>query len=68
MPTYEYKCIDCGWTVECQHSIENRDVPHYCQEECISTWGIPNMKRVISKAAVSFKGSGFYSTDSRKKK
>ncbi len=57
MPTYEYHCAKCG-TFEAFHGI-NDQLTHCptCQGE---------IRRLISRNSnIIFKGSGFYSTDSR---
>ena len=58
MPTYDYRCLNCGHTVELVHSILE-DGPEAC-EEC----GGP-VHRVAQPTGVIFRGSGFYVTDSR---
>jgi putative FmdB family regulatory protein len=55
MPTYEYKCITCGTTMDMQVPAEDRDNPWECH--C----GDP-MKRTYSAPAIKFNGTGFYST------
>ncbi len=60
MPTYEYKCGDCGHGFELFQSITD-PVRRKCPE-C----GARKLKRLIgSGGAVIFKGSGFYQTDYR---
>ena len=59
MPTYEYKCRDCGVRFEQFQSIAADPV-----QECPECTG--SVKRLISAGAgVIFKGSGFYITDYR---
>ena len=60
MPTYEYKCKNCGCTFEKFQSITDGPLT-----QCKNCGG--NVHRLISKN-VSFilKGSGFYSTDNPK--
>ena len=58
MPTYDYRCQECGHTVELVHSILE-DGPVAC-EKC----GGP-VQRVVQPTGVIFRGSGFYVTDSR---
>ncbi len=58
MPTYDYRCLNCGRTVELVHSILE-DGPEAC-EIC----GGP-VQRVVQPTGVIFRGSGFYVTDSR---
>ncbi|MFA5928111.1 MAG: FmdB family zinc ribbon protein [Candidatus Margulisiibacteriota bacterium] len=61
MPTYTYKCTDCDHQFETKHSM-NADPLKKCP-----TCGKHALRRVIIAPAISFKGSGFYATDSRKK-
>jgi putative FmdB family regulatory protein len=59
VPTYDYRCRDCGHTIEIVHSILE-DGPTSC-ERCRGP-----LVRVLHPAGVIFKGSGFYATDSRR--
>ena len=59
MPTYDYRCRDCGHTIEVIHPM-SEDGPSAC-EVC----GGP-VRRVLFPAGIIFKGSGFYRNDSRK--
>jgi putative FmdB family regulatory protein len=62
MPRYDYKCNICEHTEELEYSIsevpENGPICPDCSHGLL--------KKVILPAAISFKGSGFYSTDNRK--
>ncbi|MGA7270050.1 MAG: FmdB family zinc ribbon protein [Acidimicrobiia bacterium] len=58
MPTYEYRCDECGETLEVFQSF--RDKPLKVHEGC----GGP-LKKVFHPRGVVFKGSGYYVTDSR---
>lgn len=58
VPTYDYRCRDCGHTIEIVHSILE-DGPEAC-ERCRGP-----VERVLHPAGVIFRGSGFYVTDSR---
>lgn len=58
MPTYLYKCQDCGHRFE--HAQGFHDDP---LEVCPDCGG--QVRRVIGNVGVTFKGSGFYRTDSR---
>lgn len=58
MPTYDYRCRDCGHTIEIVHSILE-DGPEAC-ERCRGP-----VERVLHPTGVIFRGSGFYVTDSR---
>lgn len=57
MPRYEYKCKKCGRSFEVTHGIsESVDSCEFCGGE---------VRRVFHPVGIVFKGSGFYSTDSR---
>ena len=58
MPTYVYKCTDCDHRFEAVQGFH--DDPLDTCPEC----GGP-ARRVIGNVGVTFKGSGFYRTDSR---
>ena len=58
MPTYEYACKSCGKHLEVQQSFTD-DALTTCP-----TCGGP-LRKVFGNIAISFKGSGFYSTDNR---
>jgi putative FmdB family regulatory protein len=58
MPTYLYKCTECGHRFE--HAQGFHDDP---LEVCPDCGGLT--RRVIGNVGVTFKGSGFYRTDSR---
>ncbi len=62
MPAYEYKCKDCGETIEIVQSFT--DPPLSACTLC----GSSNLKKVFGSVGIVFKGSGFYKTDSRDKK
>ena len=60
MPTYEYKCQECGHAFELFQQM-SASVKKKCPE-CEKL----KLKRLIgSGSAVMFKGSGFYETDYR---
>lgn len=59
MPTYEYKCKECGHCFDVIHGV-NENV------EACEACGSP-VRRVFHPVGVIFKGSGFYSTDNRSK-
>jgi putative FmdB family regulatory protein len=56
MPTYEYKCEQCGGVFELRQKFS--DKPLTTHAGC----GGP-VHRLISAAALKFKGSGWYVTD-----
>ncbi|PJI94046.1 FmdB family zinc ribbon protein [Luteimicrobium subarcticum] len=58
MPTYAYRCADCGHAFDAQQSFTD-DALTTCPE-CGGT-----LRKVFSAVGVVFKGSGFYRTDSR---
>ena len=59
MPTYEYACRSCGEQLEVVQSFT--DDPLTTCGAC----GGP-LRKVFGAVGISFKGSGFYKTDSRK--
>jgi putative FmdB family regulatory protein len=61
MPTYEYSCKKCGQTFETIQSFS--DKPLRKHKECGG-----ELQKVFHARGVVFKGSGFYSTDSRARK
>jgi len=59
MPLYDYRCQDCGHTFESRHGMSEPALT-----SCPVCPG--QVKRLISKnVMVSFKGAGFYITDSK---
>jgi len=58
VPTYEYVCKSCGEHVEVVQSFSDDSLT-----EC-PTCGGP-LRKVFGSIGISFKGSGFYRTDSR---
>jgi predicted nucleic acid-binding Zn ribbon protein len=65
MPTYVYKFIDTGETIEVQQSFNEStltEAPHPSD-------GRPRpVRKVFTPVGVTFKGNGFYKTDSRSSK
>ena len=60
MPTYEYKCTNCGHTFEAFQSMTEKPL-----SRCPKCKGA--IRRVINGGiGVIFKGSGFYTTDYKK--
>ena len=59
MPTYQYRCKACGEDLEVQQSFTD-DALTTCP-----ACGAEQLKKVFGNIAVTFKGSGFYKTDSR---
>jgi putative FmdB family regulatory protein len=60
MPTYEYECTVCGQHIE---------VFQRFSEDPLTTCGVcgGKLRKVFHPAGIVFKGSGFYTTDSRAK-
>ena len=58
MPTYEYRCKDCGHTFDAYQSFTDDALT-----ECPECKGA--LKKLFGNVGISFKGSGFYKTDSR---
>jgi putative FmdB family regulatory protein len=58
MPTYEYRCKDCGQHVEVVQSFKDDPLT-----ECPNCRG--QLRKVFGNVGIAFKGSGFYKTDSR---
>ena len=58
MPTYEYRCKDCGHQFDAVQSFTDDALT-----ECPSCGG--PLKKVFGNVGIAFKGSGFYKTDSR---
>ena len=57
MPTYEYKCLECGYLFEMFQKMNDEPT-----NECPKCKG--KVKRLPGKGAGTiFKGSGFYHTD-----
>jgi len=58
MPTYEYRCADCGQHIEVVQSFTDDPLT-----QCGACGG--SLKKVFGSVGIVFKGSGFYKTDSR---
>jgi putative FmdB family regulatory protein len=56
MPTYEYRCKECGHELEIQQSFTDDPLT-----ECPVCEGA--LRKVFGSVGISFKGSGFYKTD-----
>jgi predicted nucleic acid-binding Zn ribbon protein len=62
MPTYVYKFIDTGETIEVQQAFTDDALTH---AEHPTTGEKMQVKKVFTPVGVTFKGGGFYKTDSR---
>jgi putative FmdB family regulatory protein len=60
MPIYEYRCENCG---KFEHIQKINDEPFNICPKCGGA-----VRRLISKAGIVFKGSGFHITDYKKEK
>lgn len=60
MPTYQYRCTSCGGELEVFQKFTDEALT-----VCPDCEG--RLNKVFSPVGVVFRGSGFYSTDSRKK-
>jgi putative FmdB family regulatory protein len=58
MPTYQYRCTECGAELEVVQKFSDAALT-----ECPSCAG--PLRKVFNAVGVVFKGSGFYRTDSR---
>ena len=58
MPTYEYRCKDCGDELEVFQSFHDEALT-----TCPACGG--TLRKLFGSIGITFKGSGFYKTDSR---
>jgi predicted nucleic acid-binding Zn ribbon protein len=65
MPTYVYKFIETGETIEVQQSFADDALTEAVHPESGQTMAV---KKVFLPVGVTFKGDGFYKTDSRSSK
>ena len=56
MPTYEYRCRDCGYDFEALQSFSDDALT-----ECPQCAG--SLRKIFGNIGVTFKGSGFYKND-----
>lgn len=61
MPTYDYKCADCGRLFEKFHGMNEQ--PQVVCPECQS---VNTARQVSLGAGIVFKGAGFYVNDYKK--
>jgi putative FmdB family regulatory protein len=59
VPTYSYRCTACGNAFDIQQSMSDASLT-----DCPACGG--PLRKVFSPIGVTFNGSGFYRTDSRK--
>jgi putative FmdB family regulatory protein len=58
MPTYQYRCTECGHDLEAVQKFTDAALT-----ECPDCGG--SLRKIFNAVGVVFKGSGFYRTDSR---
>ena len=58
MPTYSYRCTECGTSFDIQQAFTDGALT-----ECPSCGG--RLRKLYGSVGVTFNGSGFYRTDSR---
>ena len=58
MPTYSYRCTECGEAFDIQQAFTDDTLT-----VCPNCEGV--LRKIFSPVGVSFSGSGFYRTDSR---
>jgi putative FmdB family regulatory protein len=58
VPTYQYACTECGEPLEVVQKFTDDALT-----ECPACGG--RLRKIFSPAAIVFRGSGFYRTDSR---
>jgi predicted nucleic acid-binding Zn ribbon protein len=62
MPTYVYKFVDTGETIEVQQGFHEDNLTELAHPD---TGEVLPVKKVFTPVGVTFKGSGFFKTDSR---
>jgi putative FmdB family regulatory protein len=58
MPTYSYRCTECGTAFDIQQAFTDDSLT-----ECPTCGG--RLRKLFTTVGVTFNGSGFYRTDSR---
>ena len=62
MPTYVYKFVETGETIEVQQSFSDDSLTEAAHPESGEVMAV---KKVFQPVGVTFKGSGFFKTDNR---
>ena len=65
MPTYVYKFVDTGETIEVQQGFHDENLTEIVHPD---SGEVLPVKKVFTPVGVTFKGSGFFKTDNRGKK
>jgi predicted nucleic acid-binding Zn ribbon protein len=63
MPTYVYKFVDSGETIEVQQAFTDDPLTEYVHPE---SGDVMAVKKVFLPVGITFKGSGFFKTDNRR--
>jgi putative FmdB family regulatory protein len=63
MPTYDFKCDDCGHAFEQLLSVKDRNL-----KVCPECRGKNLVREISAGCGVIFKGTGFYETDYKRKR
>lgn len=61
MPVYEYRCTNCNHLFEVFHDVGGQPGP------CPNCGAIGTAQRIFTSVGLIFKGSGFHTTDYRKR-
>jgi predicted nucleic acid-binding Zn ribbon protein len=64
MPTYVYKFVDTGETIEVQQGFHDENLTEIAHPD---SGEVLPVKKVFTPVGVTFKGSGFFKTDNRGK-
>lgn len=62
MPTYVYKFVDTGETIEVQQGFHDDNLTEIAHPD---SGAVLPVKKVFTPVGVTFKGSGFFKTDNR---
>ena len=65
MPTYVYKFVDTGETIEVQQGFHDDTLTELVHPD---SGEVLPVKKVFTPVGITFKGSGFFKTDNRGKK
>jgi len=65
MPTYVYKFVETGETIEVQQGFHDDNLTEIAHPD---SGEVRPVKKVFTPVGVTFKGSGFFKTDNRGKK
>lgn len=63
MPTYVYKFVETGETIEVQQAFTDEPLTEYAHPE---SGDVMAVKKVFLPVGITFKGSGFFKTDNRR--